>query len=97
MYSLKSQANRIIWLWRFQRKKSSKGTRKAIGIDCRVQHNIDVAKDRINEYCSIKNKDRSERIEMLREIYSGIIPKPEAGDQDQDQDHVSVHNYTLLY
>ena len=51
------------------------------------------AKDRINEYFSIKNKDRSERIEMLREIYSGIIPKPEAGDQD----HVSVHNYTLLY
>ena len=56
-----------------------------------------MAKDRINEYFSIKNKDRSERIEMLREIYSGIIPKPEAGDQDQDQDHVSVHNYTFLY
>ena len=56
-----------------------------------------MAKDRINEYFSIKNKDRSERIEMLREIYSGIIPKPEAGDQDQDQDNVSVHNYTLLY
>lgn len=82
-------------MWRFQRKKSSKGTRKAIGIECRVQHNIDVAKDRINEYFSIKNKDRSERIEMLREIYSGIIPKPEAGDYDQD--NVSVHNYTLLY
>ena len=58
-----------------------------------------MAKDRINEYFSIKNKDRSERIEMLREIYSGIIPKLEAGDQDQDQDqdHVNVHNYTLLY
>lgn len=63
-----------------------------IGIDSRVQHNIDVAKDRINEYFSIKSKDRSERIEMLREIYSDIIPKPEVGDQE----HPSVHNYTLL-
>ena len=65
------------------------------GIDSRVQHNIDVAKDRISEYLAIKNKDRRERIQMLREIYSDIIPKP--AEQEQEQEQLSVHNYTISY
>ena len=65
------------------------------GIDSRVQHNIDVAKDRISEYLAIKNEDRRERIQMLREIYSDIIPKP--AEQEQEQEQLSVHNYTISY
>lgn len=65
------------------------------GIDSRVQRNIDVAKDRISEYLAIKNKDRRERIQMLREIYSDIIPKP--AEQEQEQEQLSVHNYTISY
>ena len=65
------------------------------GVDSRVQHNIDVAKDRISEYLAIKNKDRRERIQMLREIYSDIIPKP--AEQEQEQEQLSVHNYTISY